>query len=132
MSPRVKVALAWDSRVTVRASVPPRVDSVLTVDLDLFVLDGDGLPVGVSASQDNSYEIVEFAARRNAVYEIRIQRFAGTEDVHYGIAWTVIDDNLIGPVLPPIVSPRDQVRDSPSRRRPAPAPSRASRRRREA
>lgn len=103
--PKVKVVLTWHSQIQILRIAYPgaplnpliRLASVLTVDLDLFVLDEAGVPVGVSASQDNSCEIVEFTARRNATYEIRIQRFAGTDEIYYGIAWTVFDDTFLDP-----------------------------------
>jgi len=86
-SPTVKVALAWDSAVT--SSGDTATASTLTVDLDLLVRDSAGVHVAASASWDNSYEVVEFAARRGETYEIVIRRWSGTDSVWYGVAWTV-------------------------------------------
>ena len=87
----VKVALAWDSTVTTfdlfGTTLP--LSSHLTVDLDLHVRDTSGNLVASSASWDNSYEIVEFSGSRGQTYEIRIRRWSGSDDVWYGIAWTV-------------------------------------------
>jgi hypothetical protein len=85
--PKVKVALAWDSAVTSFLGIP--LASTLTVDLDLLVRDSRGVQVASAASWDNSYEVVEFAARRGETYEIIIRRWSGTDSVWYGVAWTV-------------------------------------------
>jgi hypothetical protein len=85
--PKVKVALAWDSAVTSFLGIP--LASTLTVDLDLLVRDSLGVQVASAASWDNSYEVVEFAARRGETYEIIIRRWSGTDSVWYGVAWTV-------------------------------------------
>jgi hypothetical protein len=97
-SPKVKVALAWDSFATV-------IDllffefafDVLQLDLDLKIYDSSGALVGYSGSWDNTYEIAEFAARRGETYTIKIRRWSGTADVWYGIAWTVQGAPLIRP-----------------------------------
>jgi hypothetical protein len=89
---RVKVALAWSSKITTKDffGVEVPVSSRLTVDLDVQVAEaGTATVVANSASWDNSYEIVEFAGRRGQVYEVQIRRFAGDDDVWYGVAWTV-------------------------------------------
>jgi len=89
--PHVKVALAWDSHVTsldfVGIHLP--LSSTLTVDLDLHVRDSRGNQMAVSSSFDNSYEIAEFAATPGETYDIKVRRWSGTEDVWYGVAWTV-------------------------------------------
>jgi hypothetical protein len=89
--PRVKVALAWDSKVTTfdffGIHIP--LSSALTVDLDLHVRDSRGNQVAVSNTYDNSYEIAEFAAAPGETYDIKIRRWSGTDDVWYGVAWTV-------------------------------------------
>jgi hypothetical protein len=90
--PKVKVALAWDSAVTSFLGIP--LASTLTVDLDLLVRDSHGVQVASSASWDNSYEVVEFAARRGETYEIIIRRWSGTDSVWYGVAWTVTGFSL--------------------------------------
>ena len=91
VGPRVKVALAWDSHVTTFdfLGIHLPLSSTLTVDLDLHVRDSRGNQVAVSSSWDNSYEIAEFSATRGETYEIKIRRWSGTEDVWYGVAWTV-------------------------------------------
>jgi subtilisin family serine protease len=94
---RVKVALAWDSKITswdiFGISLP--LSSHLTVDLDLHVRDSAGATVASSASWNNSYEIAEFAARGGETYEIRIRRWSGTDDVWFGVAWTVTGFDLV-------------------------------------
>jgi hypothetical protein len=87
LSPTVKVALAWDSKVTSSGTSP--LSSELTVDLDLLIFDGGNL-VAQSSSFDNSYEVAEFAAARGATYDIVIRRWSGTDDVWYGVAWNVV------------------------------------------
>jgi hypothetical protein len=85
----VKVALAWDSDVLewnfLGLSLP--VSSALTLDLDLNVYDSSGNLVARSASYDNSYEIAEFYGNPGETYTIKIQRWSGTDDVWYGLAW---------------------------------------------
>jgi Subtilase family len=85
-SPKVKVALAWDSAVTSSGDNP--MASILTVDLDLLVRDSSGIQVASSASWDNSYEVVEFVAQPGETYDIVIRRWSGTDSVWYGVAWT--------------------------------------------
>jgi hypothetical protein len=87
---RVKVALAWDSLATV-IDLPFFQFGIdqLKLDLDLHVYDSRGNQVGYSGSWDNSYEIAEFPASRGETYTIKIRRWSGTDDVWYGIAWTV-------------------------------------------
>lgn len=89
--PRVKVALAWDSKVTTLDffGLHLPLSSALTVDLDLHVRDSRGNQVAVSNSWDNSYEIAEFSATPGETYDIKIRRWSGTDDVWYGVAWTV-------------------------------------------
>ena len=87
---KVKVALAWDSLATLLdlGFIQIAGDN-LQLDLDLKIYDSGGSLVGYSGSWDNSYEIAEFSARRGETYTIKIRRWSGTEDVWYGIAWTV-------------------------------------------
>ena len=87
-SPKVKIALAWDSAVSTFLGIFP-LSSRLTVDLDLIVRDSRGNQVATSASWDNSYEVAEFDARRGETYDIIIRRWSGTDSVWYGVAWTV-------------------------------------------
>lgn len=91
-SPRhVKVALAWDSKITTFSifGIELLLGSNLTVDLDLQIFDSHGTQVGYSGSWDNSYEIAEFRGKPGETYTIKIRRWSGTDDVWYGIAWTV-------------------------------------------
>jgi hypothetical protein len=90
--PYVKVALAWDSKVTSSGDSPT--GSTLTVDFDLLVRNSAGALVAQSSSWDNSYEVAEFAGIRGASYEIVIRRWSGTDAVWYGIAWTVTGISL--------------------------------------
>jgi hypothetical protein len=87
----VKVALAWNSKVTTLSifGIEIPLTSQLTVDLDLKVFDSRGVQVGYSGSWDNSYEIAEFDAIPGETYDIRIRRWSGTDWTWYGIAWTV-------------------------------------------
>lgn len=87
--PRVKVALAWDSKVTTFWQIP--VSSSLTSDFDLMVFDESNNLVGYSGSWDNSYEIADFSAQRGKTYTIKIRRWSGTDSTWFGIAWTVYD-----------------------------------------
>ncbi len=96
---RVKVALAWNSKVDTLEI--PAIDfewplsSNLTLDLDLKVFDSDGNLVAYSGSWDNSYEVAEFQGQRGETYTIRIRRWSGTDTTWYGIAWTVTGGLLI-------------------------------------
>ena len=85
--PRVRVALAWDSAVT--TSGDNATASTLTVDFDLLVRDSRGVQVASAASWDNSYEVVDFAAVAGETYDLIIRRWSGTDNVWFGIAWTV-------------------------------------------
>jgi hypothetical protein len=87
----VKVALAWDGKVTTVSlfGITLPLSSQLTVDLDLKIFDKNGTQVGYSGSWDNSFEIAEFDAIPGETYEIRIRRWSGTDWTWYGIAWTV-------------------------------------------
>lgn len=89
----VKVALAWNAKITLDAA-GVATSSILTVDLDLIVRDSSGEQVAVSASFDNSYEIVEFTGTAGTTYEIMIRRWSGTDLVWYGIAWNVTAKRL--------------------------------------
>src|SRR3954452_5792434 len=95
---RVKVALAWDSLAAVIDILWLQVAiDQLKLDLDLHVYDSRGNPVGYSGSWDHSYEIVEFSAVRGETYTIKIRRWSGTDDVWYGVAWTVQGTPFIRP-----------------------------------
>lgn len=108
--PKVKVALAWDSKVTSIFGLP--LASRLTVDLDLIVRNGHGVQVAAAASWDNSYEVAEFSATRGETYEIVVRRWSGSDNVWFGIAWTVTGTSFFADrpeqferlVLPPPVA----------------------------
>jgi hypothetical protein len=87
---KVKVGLAWDSLATLLdlGFIQIAGDN-LQLDLDLKIYDSRGSLVGYSGSWDNSYEIAEFSALRGETYTIKIRRWSGTDDVWYGLAWTV-------------------------------------------
>ena len=103
---RVKVALAWNSKVTTFFGLP--LSSRLTVDLDLIVRDSGRRSSG-RRSWDNSYEVVEFAGSWGETYEIVIRRWSGTDRIWYGIAWATTGLRFPVPipvedVLPPLAS----------------------------
>jgi hypothetical protein len=101
LNPRVKVALAWDSAVS--SSGNTATASKLTVDLDRIVRDSVGSQVGISASWDNSYEVVELDGRAGETYEILIRRWSGADSVWFGVAWTVTGIPLIAVVDLPVL-----------------------------
>ena len=92
--PLLKVALAWDSIVTTQPGLPGGdpvpTTSALTHDLDLWVFNASGTRVAQSSTYDNSYEIVEFPCTPGATFSIRFRRFAGTGNVWFGVAWSVV------------------------------------------
>lgn len=94
--PKVKVALAWDSKVLSFFGIP--LASALTVDLDLIVRDSRGVQVATSASWDNSYEVAEFSATWGETYEIIVRRWSGTDNVWFGVAWTTTGFSILEPV----------------------------------
>ncbi len=85
---KVRVAITWDSHPD--NNHPPNNDPLQT-DLDLYVFDPFGFPVGISASYDNNYEIVEFTALTTGTYKARAvkQRFDGTTE-YVGFAYTYV------------------------------------------
>jgi hypothetical protein len=87
----VKVALAWDSKVSTISffGITIPISSQLKVDLDLKIFDKNGTQVGYSGSWDNSYEVAEFDAIPGETYEIRIRRWSGNDWTWYGLGWTV-------------------------------------------
>jgi hypothetical protein len=87
---RVKVALAWTSKVTSLELFGTRFyfDSSLTTDYDLLVYDSGGTYVAGSSSWDNSYEVVEFTAQPGRTYRVRVRLWSGDDTNWYGIAWT--------------------------------------------
>lgn len=103
-APRVKVALAWDSKVRSFIGIP--LSSTLTVDLDLLVRDSSGNQVAAAASWDNSYEVVEFSALRGQTYEIVVRRWSGTDSVWFGVAWNVSGRSFFRDVVLEVASHR--------------------------
>jgi uncharacterized protein (DUF2147 family) len=86
---RVKVALAWDSKVThIKLFGFDLYWDNLTLDYDLLVYDGNTL-VASSSSWDNSYEIVDFLGEPGKTYDIKIRKYSGNDWSWYGLAWTV-------------------------------------------
>jgi hypothetical protein len=85
---RIRVALAWNSRVLAIFGWP--LASVLDADLDLWVYDPDGYLVATSTSWDNSWEFVEFTPRKTGAYTIRVRGYTVPDDFSswYGVAWT--------------------------------------------
>jgi len=80
----VKVALAWNSKVTKSPAT-----SELVMDIDILVYDGSNL-VASSASRDNSYEIAEFDGVAGRTYTVKFRRTSGVgEWTYYGVAWSV-------------------------------------------
>lgn len=95
----VKVALAWDSKLTSNAAGVKT--SILTIDLDQIILNRQVVQVVQSASYDNSYEIAEFNGVAGETYEIIIRRWCGTDDVWFGLAWNVTSKLFFQPPFIP-------------------------------
>ena len=113
LSPRLKVALAWNSKVGIKyvfdpsldPPLKPVLDSWLTLDFDLEIYDENDNIVGWGGSWDNSYEITEISGisvHRGKTYTIKIRRMSGTDSTWFGIAWTVY-----GSLLAPEPGPAD-------------------------
>jgi hypothetical protein len=85
---RIRVALAWNSRVASIFGIP--LASFLDADLDLWVYDPDGNLVAWSTSWDNSWEFVEFTPAKMGAYTIRVRGYSVPGDFSswYGVAWT--------------------------------------------
>ena len=80
----VKVALAWDSKVTNSPAT-----SELVIDMDILVYYGSSI-VASSSSWDNSYEIAEFNGVAGRTYTVKLKRWSGAgESTYYGLAWSV-------------------------------------------
>jgi len=84
---KAKVAIAWNSTIT--SDTNRELTSSLTTDLDLHIFNNDGDIVGSSMSWDNSYEVVDFDAIPGERYTIRIRVYSGSDNVRFGVAWTV-------------------------------------------
>lgn len=93
---RMRVVITWDASTTctdiastTAACQPTNIDC----DLDLFVSSG-GTTVASSESFAANWEMVEFAATANTVYDIDIfipAWASGHTHTYYGIAWSVDD-----------------------------------------
>jgi len=85
---RIRVALAWNSKVTASGDSPS--GSFLDADLDLWIYDPDGHLVAWSTSWDNSWEFVELTPRKTGTYTIRVRGFSVPSSFSswYGVAWT--------------------------------------------
>ncbi len=97
---RVRVAIAWQSSGSCTTTSSCTVS--LPMKLDLYIDDPDLLLVdnGSSASGANSYELVEFTARKTGTYRIRIHRAIGSstgEGERVGIA--IVKDATYVPEL---------------------------------
>lgn len=80
----IRVALAWDSNVT-------QTTSVLSVDLDLWLVNSSGTLVAASTSFDNSYEFLEYTpsySDGNLTIKIHSDSIPPDLATWYGIAWT--------------------------------------------
>jgi len=87
---RIRLALAWVSNPAGPGS--NYWEDPLETDLDLVIFDPDGQFVenGHSASNDNSYELVDFVAPKTGYYHVGVWKKPGTTEYvnHIGIAWT--------------------------------------------
>lgn len=85
---RIRVALAWNSRVLAIFGWP--IASVLDADLDLWVYDPDGYLVATSTTWDNSWEFIEFSPAKTGAYTIKVRGYSVPGDFSswYGVAWT--------------------------------------------
>jgi len=84
---RVRVAMAWDNdpayaQYTTRPGA----------DLDLWVRSPTGLTAAVSASWDNTYEIVDFTASQTGTYTIRAYKWRCSSNPQWlGWAWHIVE-----------------------------------------
>jgi hypothetical protein len=86
---RIRVVLTWDSTASCTSGSDPAscTSDTLDADLDIQVF-ANGSLVASSASYDNSYEFVEFAATANQTYQIKIYKASKTANsTYFGIAW---------------------------------------------
>lgn len=105
-TPLVRVALAWDGDPTTEGSDPTY--HGLNADLDLQVLDRNGVTLGYSLSSYEAREIIEFVPSVDgAPYRISIHRYRFTPNTHTyaGVAYSELDylnpqrDTSLGPCL---------------------------------
>ena len=80
---RVKVALVWNSTPTSDYTTDP-----LKADLDLYVI--GPTQTLISASWDNSYEVVDFTATASGNFQIKVKnyRFDGFNE-YFAVAWSL-------------------------------------------
>jgi Subtilase family len=85
-----RATLAWNSMVTSSSGGTPQ-NMKLSTNLNLWVFNTTTKqPAGYSATFDNSYEIVEFQAQPNTVYEILIEQVTKPPRPEwYGVAWQI-------------------------------------------
>jgi hypothetical protein len=85
---RIRVALAWNSKVSSSGGDPT--SSVLDADLDLWLYDPDGNLVRTSSTWDSSYEFIEFTPTKMGEYEIKVRGYSVPNNFAswYGMAWT--------------------------------------------
>lgn len=88
MGERIRVALAWVSN-PIGSGGNYGMDP-LDTDLDLVIFDPDGEMTtnGYSASNDNSYELVDFVTEKAGTYRIGIYKKKGEYVNWIGLAWT--------------------------------------------
>lgn len=81
---RVKVALVWDSSPSGDYETDP-----LKADLDLFVTGPNNQSL-ISASWDNSYEVVDFIATTTGFYQIKVRNYRFDSVSEYmAVAWSL-------------------------------------------
>jgi subtilisin family serine protease len=100
---RIRVALSWVSTPSGPGSnyaMDP-----LETDLDLVIFDPnwDFAPNGVSASFDNSYELVDFIAEKSGTYQIGVYKKSGDYLNYIGLAWSRKYQTFIPTVIVPSV-----------------------------
>lgn len=98
---RIRVALAWDSNPA--GSGSNYYEDPLETDLDLDVYDPDWQRVGngISASNDNNYELVDFVAAKTGQYAIGVYKKSGVTELnnHLGLAWVKVVPQVYVPLL---------------------------------
>ncbi|PKO22268.1 MAG: hypothetical protein CVU38_10355 [Chloroflexi bacterium HGW-Chloroflexi-1] len=97
----MRIALTWDSNPA--GSGSNYYEDPLETDLDLDVYDPDGQRVGngISASNDNSYELVDFVAPKTGQYAIGVYKKSGvTELLNWlGLAWVKVPQMYLPLIL---------------------------------
>jgi len=82
------VALCWSSAIRTEGGLA--VESFLSVDLDLKILDTvSGQQAALSATLDNSSEVVQFYPESGRTYELVVTRSPSDDNTRFGIAWIV-------------------------------------------